>query len=144
MVSSIQIVVDCADPAALAAFWATALGYKLQDPPDGFASWPEWLEAQGVPEEQWNSASAVVDPDGDGPRLFLQQVPEPKTAKNRWHLDLNVSGGPSVPLEERQQRVTAEAERLVAAGATLVGFREKLGDYWAAMLDPEGNEFDIQ
>ena len=144
MATSIQIVIDCADPGALGTFWATALRYKVQDPPEGHASWQEWLEAMGVPEEQWNDANALVDPDGAGPRVFLQRVPEAKTVKNRWHLDINASGGPGSPADERQRLIEAEVERLVAAGATLVGYLEKMGDRWAAMLDPEGNEFDIQ
>ena len=57
----------------------------------------DWLRDQGIPEEHWNDASAVVDPDGAGPRNYLQRVPEPKTFKNRVHLDLNVSGGAPVP-----------------------------------------------
>ena len=61
----IQITLDCADPAALAAFWAEALGYKLQDPPGDFRTWDEALDAMGVPPERRNDASAVVDPAGD-------------------------------------------------------------------------------
>ncbi len=83
MARDVQITFDCADPAALAAFWAEALGYRLQDPPGGFATWDEALEAMGVPPENRNDASAVVDPDGAGPRLFFQRVPEPKRVKNR-------------------------------------------------------------
>lgn len=144
MATSVQIVLDCADPAGLAQFWATALGYKLQDPPEGYASWPEWLSAQGVPEDQWNSASAVVDPMGQGPRLYFQRVPEPKTVKNRVHLDLNVGGAHGTPLEERRTRVDAEAERLTAAGAARLREMEERGEYWVNMQDPEGNEFDVQ
>src|SRR6185437_16561409 len=99
-----QVVIDCADPAKLSAFWADALGYKLQDPPRGFASWQAFLEANHVPESEWNSASAIVDPDGSGPRFFFQRVPEPKTVKNRMHVDLNVSGGMQAPIEERRAR----------------------------------------
>ena len=46
-----------------------------------------------VPEERWNDASAIIDPDGNGPRIYFQRVPEPKTVKNRLHLDVN-AGGP--------------------------------------------------
>jgi len=49
MATGIQVVMDCADPANLAAFWAEALHYKLQDPPDGFATWQDWLKAHGIP-----------------------------------------------------------------------------------------------
>ncbi|HYF66176.1 MAG TPA: VOC family protein, partial [Herpetosiphonaceae bacterium] len=85
MATSVQVVFDCADPTRLSEFWAATLGYKLQDPPGGAASWEEWLTAQGIPESEWNSASAIVDPDGKGPRIFFQRVPEPKTVKNRVH-----------------------------------------------------------
>lgn len=144
MATPLQVVFDCADPARLAQFWASALGYKLQDPPEGYSSWEEWLQAQGVPEDHWNSASAVVDPDGAGPRIYFQRVPEPKTVKNRVHLDVNAGGGHETPLEERRRRVDAEAERLIGIGATRVRSLEERGEYWVTMYDPEGNEFDVQ
>jgi len=134
-----QVAFDCADPGALAQFWLQALpGYQLQPPPPGFDSWEAFLEAQSVPREQWNSRSAIV---GDGPRLFFQQVPEPKTAKNRVHLDLHAGGGPSVAIDEQRTNVRAEVERLTALGATLVEEHEEMGVVWAVMTDPEGNEF---
>ena len=83
MARTVQIVIDCADPAAVAEFWAQALGYVVQPPPDGFATWQDALAAWGVPKDRWDSASAVVDPDGVGPRVFLQKVPEAKVAKMR-------------------------------------------------------------
>lgn len=145
MATAFQVVIDCADPAALSRFWASALRYKLQDPPEGSASWPEWLAAHGIPEERWNDASAVVDPDGNGPRIYFQRVPEGKTVKNRLHLDLNVSAGPGGDEAERRKQVNAEAQRLVACGASLVDAKEsELGEYCVAMRDPEGNEFDVQ
>lgn len=76
MARDIQVTYDCADPARLAAFWADALGYRVQAPPEGFASWDDALEAFGVPPEHRNDASAVVDPQGAGPRLFFQRVPD--------------------------------------------------------------------
>ena len=88
MATSIQVTFDAADPDRLASFWAAALNYKKQDPPEGYASWEEFLAGQGIPETEWNSASAIVDPDGAGPRIFFQQVPESKRSKNRVHLDL--------------------------------------------------------
>jgi Glyoxalase-like domain len=81
MARDIQITFDCADPAGLAAFWVEALGYQLQDPPQGFESWEQALETMGVPPESRNDASAVVDPEGSGPRLYFQRVPEPKQTK---------------------------------------------------------------
>jgi hypothetical protein len=144
MATAIQVVFDCADPARISAFWAEALHYQLQDPPEGYASWPEFLTAQGVPEDQFNSASAVVDPDGRGPRIYFQRVPESKIVKNRVHLDLNVSGGPGIALDERRPRVDAEVERLRALGATTFRAVEERGEYWVVMQDPEGNEFCVQ
>ncbi|WP_208648830.1 VOC family protein [Micromonospora inaquosa] len=79
----VQITFDCADPARLAAFWAEALGYQVQAPPGDFESWDQALEAMGVPPENRNDASAVVDPEGTRPRLFFQRVPEGKTGEPR-------------------------------------------------------------
>jgi len=134
-----QITFDCADPAALSAFWAEALpGYALQAPPPGFDSWDAFLEAQGVPPEHRNDASAIV---GDGPRVYFQKVPEPKTAKSRVHLDLQAGGGPSVPIEEQRARIAENVRRLQALGATVVDEHAELGVAWTIMTDPEGNEF---
>ena len=144
MAIGVQVVIDCADPARLAEFWAAALGYRLQEPPAGFASWPDFLTARGVPESEWNSANAVVDPEQRGPRLFFQRVPEPKTVKNRVHLDLNVGGGPETPLERRRERVDAEVQRLQQIGASRLRVGEQRGEYWVVMQDPEGNEFCVQ
>jgi hypothetical protein len=144
MATAFQVTFDCADPDRLARFWAAALGYKLQDPPAGFATWPAFLDDQGIQEELWNSASAVVDPDGNGPRIFFQQVPEPKRVKNRVHLDVNVGGGHGTPIEERQRRVHTEVERLVGLGATRQSAVEQRGEYWVVMHDPERNEFCLQ
>lgn len=145
MATGMQVVIDCADPARLADFWAAALHYTIQDPPGGFATWEEFLRSQNVPESEWNSASAVVDPEGSGARVYFQRVPETKALKNRVHLDLNVGGGHTAGLEEKQRRVDVEVERLKTLGATV--FREGLvkdGEYWVVMQDPEGNEFCVQ
>jgi hypothetical protein len=145
MATSIQLVFDTADPDRQAHFWAEALGYGLQPPPEGFDSWESFLRSEGIPEERWNEASAITDPDGKGPRIFFQRVPEGKTAKNRLHLDINASGGRGVALEDRKQRVDDEVKRLKALGATdKRGAIEKDGEYWVRMNDPEGNEFCIQ
>src|SRR5579871_4703131 len=106
MATSIQVVFDCADPDAQAAFWAAALGYVVQPPPEGYESWEAFAEAQGM-AEMIGKVSAVVDPDGKGPRIFLQKVPEAKVVKNRLHLDLNVSDRRQVGAEEGQKRVAA-------------------------------------
>jgi len=136
----VQVTFDCADPAALAQFWAAVLGYVVQPPPDGFASWEEALRAFGVPPSEWNSRSAVVDPDGSRPRVFFQRVPEPKSVKNRLHLDVRVGGAG----EDRMARLGAEADRLVALGARLLRRVEPDGAMEAGFItlaDPEGNEF---
>ena len=144
MAIGVQVVFDCADPDGLAHFWARALGYKLQDPPPGYRSWEDWARDNGIPEERWNDQSAVVDPDGIGPRLYFQRVPEPKTVKNRVHLDLNISGGPfAAPLEERRAKIDAEVERLLGLGATRLRVGEERGQYWVVMQDPEGDELCV-
>ena len=145
MAIPIQVVFDCADPPVVARFWADTLGYQLQGPPEPTAEWQAWLVEHGVPEEQWNDASAIVDPDGNGPRIYFQRVPEPKAVKNRLHLDVNAGGPPGTPPSERRARVDQAAERLATAGATLVSAStNEYGEYCVNMLDPEGNEFDVQ
>ena len=142
MTRDAQVTFDCADPAAVAAFWAEALGYRLQGPPAGYASWPEALEAMGIPAEHHNDASAVVDPEGVGPRLFFQRVPEGKVTKNRVHLD--VRAAPGLAGDARMAALEAEAERLTAHGATRLQRHEPeppLGAGHIVMADPEGNEF---
>ncbi len=64
MAIPVQVTFDCADPAGVASFWAEALGYKLRDPPEGYASWPDFLTAIGVPDKDWNKASAIVGSGG--------------------------------------------------------------------------------
>jgi hypothetical protein len=140
----VQVVFDAADPDRLAHFWADALGYQLEPPPPGFATWQEFLQARNIPEELWNSASAVVDPSGRGPRIYFQRVPEPKTLKNRCHLDLNVGGGRTATVEERRERVESARDRLVGAGAEEIYVRDERGEYSITMADPEGNEFCLQ
>lgn len=144
MARSVQIVFDCRDPEVLSTFYATALGYKLQDPPEGFASWEEALRAWEVPEEEWNDASAIVDPDGRGPRLCFQRMDTSKPGKNRVHLDVNVSGGPKAPLEERKAQVDEEVERLRRMGARRQRSWEERGAYWVVMEVLESNEFCVQ
>jgi Glyoxalase-like domain len=141
MAVRLQVVFDAADPPKLAAFWGEAIGYVEEDPPDGFGSWESWAVANGLPREDWDNYASRVDPDGAGPRLFFQRVPEPKTAKNRVHLDLAVSGGRETPIEDRRRRVADAVERAVAAGATRVKAYDEAGQHWVVLQDPEGNEF---
>jgi len=140
MAIKVQVTFDAADPPALAAFWGELLGYVEQDPPEGFDSWEAWAVANDLPRERWDDYAARVDPDGAGPRLYFQRVPEPKTAKNRVHLDLAV-GGRGTPPEESRALVAAAVERAVAAGATRVREVDEGGEHWVVMQDPEGNEF---
>ena len=146
MAASFQLVIDCADPDRLSRFWAAALGYELEPPPSGFASWDEYWRDVGVPEAELGvGADCIIDPGGAGPRIWFQVVPESKTIKNRLHLDIGVGGGRAFPIAVRKQRIDAEARRLAGLGATMVKVLEEEGlDHYAvAMTDPEGNEFDI-
>jgi hypothetical protein len=143
---SFQICIDCADPDRLARFWASALGYVLEPPPEGHASWDDYWREVGVPEEELGiGADSIVDPDGRGPRIWFPIVPEGKTIKNRLHLDIRASGGRGTPLESRKRLIDAEAARLAGLGATItrVLYQEGIDHYGVAMKDPEGNEFDI-
>ncbi len=142
MTRQFQVTFDCADPAALAAFWAEVLGYEVQAPPEGFDSWPAALAAFGVPESEWNSRSAILPVDGDGPRVFFQRVPEGKSVKNRVHLDVRVA--PALSGDERMAAFEAEADRLEALGATRAYRVEPAPPMefgFLTMRDPEGNEF---
>lgn len=138
----VQITFDCADPDALAAFWREVLGYRVPPPPPGFPDWDAALTAWAVPEEQRGSRSAALPPEGEqGPRLFFQRVPEEKVAKNRVHLD--VRAAPGLRGTARMAALEAEAERLVALGATRVRRVDPDGGMEAGfvvLLDPEDNE----
>ena len=117
---------DAAEPHRLAAFWALALGYVDEpgyDDPDG---------------------ASIVDPDGRGAAIGFLRVPEPKTAKNRMHVDIRVAGEPPWDMGERERLIRAKAAELTQAGATAV--REESYDGTmghVVMLDPEGNEFCV-
>ena len=141
MTAKFSLTMDAADPLVLGEFWALALGYVREPPPAPHATWEETLTAWGLPTERWNDANAIVDPDGVGPRIFIQKVAEPKTAKNRLHIDVRVS---SSAQQKDREGMRAKADQLVAAGATLVSvFDEEFAGHWIVMLDPEGNEFCV-
>lgn len=145
MATTFQVTFDCADPERVSRFWMAALGYQQSEPPEGFSNWDEWATDAGIPEESWSDFRDAVDPDGVGPRLFFQRVPEPKTVKNRVHLDVNVGGGREVAIDERRPTIDAEVERLVGEGATkLREGSEGEGSYFVVMQDPEGNELCLQ
>jgi len=150
MTLDFQVTFDARDPLALSQFWSAVLGYVHPPPPgvtlapdaDPIAAWHEFLERSGVPEDQRNSSSALVDPTGKRPRIFFQQVPEGKTAKNRVHLD--VRAAPHLRGDERMEMLEAECGRLECLGAKRVRRVEpeppqSLG--FIVMEDPEGNEF---
>jgi catechol 2,3-dioxygenase-like lactoylglutathione lyase family enzyme len=150
MSSRFQVTFDARDPAALSAFWRDVLGYVHPGPPgvdlpegaDPLAAWDEFLAGRGVPEDQRNTASALEDPEGRGPRLFFQQVPEDKAAKNRVHLDVRVA--PGLQGEARMAALEAECARLVGLGATRVRRHEPeppMTFGHLVLTDPEGNEF---
>ncbi len=114
-----NITVDCRDPFELARFWRGALGYV--DTPDD-------RNEPADPEAQ------IIDPRGLHPGLLFIGIPEPKSVKNRVHLDV-------VPEGTRD----AEVERLLGLGATLVDdLRTADGAGWAVLADPEGNEFCVE
>ncbi len=139
MAVGIDLTLDCADAQLLAAFWKTALGYVDEPPPAPFATREEWLATLDLPEEDAEGDGAwLCAPDGSGPRLSLLTVPEPKTAKNRLHLDIRLPGHGTAG--DRWARITAEVARLVTAGGTVL---ESFDGHHVVMIDPEGNEFCV-
>ncbi|MFP5021309.1 VOC family protein [Pseudonocardia phyllosphaerae] len=150
MSRQVQITVDAHDPRALSLFWRDALGYVVPAPPgvtlapgtDVLAAWDDFLDGIGVPADRRNTSSAVEDPDGAGPRLFFQQVPEAKTTKNRLHLD--VRAAPGLTGDDRMAALETECARLVALGARRLRRDEPappLSHGFIVLADPEGNEF---
>ncbi|GII99170.1 hypothetical protein CLV28_1812 [Sediminihabitans luteus] len=140
MARTMQVTFDAKDPEALGRFWCHALGYQVEPPPEGFATWDDALEAWGVPPEGRGDAFAITDPDGVAPRIFLQKVPEPKVAKNRVHLDVSVGGSK----DGRPERARALAAELEGHGARVVQETSERDEFWIVMQDPEGNEFCVQ
>jgi hypothetical protein len=125
MASLADIVIDCARPARLARFWAAALdGYEVAPYDDDELA---RLRALGITDVEDDPSVLVHRPDGEGPRLWLQLVPEPKRTKNRVHVDL------------RTDDVDAEIVRLVDLGARVLDHQPSAG--LVVLQDPEGNEF---
>jgi hypothetical protein len=116
-----DIVIDCHRAGPLARFWQQALDAYAIRPYDDAEI--ERLAALGLTPE----TDPTVALDGAGPTLFFQEVPEPKTAKNRLHLDLTSSGR------------LAEVNRLESLGATVLA----TFDDHTVVADPEGNEFCV-
>jgi hypothetical protein len=117
-----DIVVDCARPAPLARFWAGVLdGYQVAPYDEAELA---RLRADGIDDPEDDPTVLVEGPPGR-PRLWLVKGPEPKTVKNRVHLDLRAA--------DRD----AELTRLQDLGARVAGEV----DGWTTLTDPEGNEF---
>lgn len=137
MPPTVQIAFDAGDPHALARFWAAALGYQVEDHTEIVTH----LLATGqvredevlVDGDRRSFADVTACSSTHGPRLFFQRVPEPKSAKNRVHLDLQV-GADAAP---------AEIERLVGLGATVAWTVSDRGPVNTTLLDPEGNELCV-
>jgi len=105
------VMLDCTDIDTAVSFWTQLLGIE---------------EATRFPGYVWLTAM----PDG-GPALAFQQVPEPKTVKNRMHLDLTV--------DDR----AAFTARVLELGGARVAEHEVSGFHWSVLADPEGNEFCV-
>jgi hypothetical protein len=137
---TVQVVVDCSDPHPLADWWAEVLGWQVESQEEdfirsmidqGFATEADTTTHKGA--LVWATATAIHHPEGldRAPRILFEQVPEPKTVKNRVHLDLRNTAEPSL----------AERDRLVALGATEIGGgTEGPTVAWVVLTDPEGNE----
>jgi hypothetical protein len=150
MTANWHLTIDCADTSRLVSFWCEALGYVPEPAPDGWDSWLAYWRAAGIPEQELEGAEdgsgAIVDPEGVRPRIWFQEVPEPKSVKNRLHIDVrHTPGREAMPYAERRASVEAEVERLVALGASIASVNAPEGaDYYATTLrDPEGNEFCV-
>src|SRR6266705_2896109 len=106
-----NIVFDCADAGALATFWAGVLTTEV--------------------DAGSNQFFATVNRSADGPTLMFVQVPEPRTGKNRLHVDLAGTDW------------AAEVDRLVALGAKRHDEHDEYGTHWITLADPEGNVFGL-
>lgn len=119
------VTFDAGDPNRLAAFWSLALGYVKEAGYD------------------FVDGASLVDPHGYGPAISFLRVPEPKTAKNRCHLDIR----PAEALGDDDQRdavIRAKVAELVVAGGTVIRDATWNGHlHSVVMADPEGNEFCI-
>lgn len=135
-----QVVIDAADPHSLCDFWAEALHYDVEPTDEAFirsmvaaghAKESDTLMVKG--ELRWREGAACVDPDGVGPRVLCQLVPEGKTVKNRVHIDLRPGDVDRA----------AEVARLEKHGARQLWEGQQGPHNWVTMADPEGNEFCV-
>lgn len=138
MLNAVELTLDCADAERMAGFWKSAVGYIDEPPPAPFATRAEWLASLGERVGRRIGGAWLVDPAGVAPRLSLLEVPEPKTAKNRLHMDLRVSGD-GTP-DQKWHQIRTEAQRLVALGAAVLAEYPR---HHVVLADPEGNEFCI-
>jgi glyoxalase superfamily protein len=145
-----QLTIDSNDPARMARFWGPLLGYVPEPPPDGFDSWLAYYQYV-VPEENLDGdpedyVDRLVDPTGEGPKIWFQPVPEKKTVKTRFHFDVYVADR-SAPMEEIVATIDAKVAELVTLGATVDHPNridtDTLQRYAVVMHDPEGNEFCV-
>ena len=138
-VRQVQVTFDCADPQRVARFWCEVLGYVGPPPPEGFKTWEDFNAT--LPPEHQGEWFACSDPNGVGPRLFFQRVPEGKVAKNRVHLDVRVGTG--LVGDERLSTLEAECARLIELGAAHVNtlYADGINESCIVMQDVEGNEF---
>jgi hypothetical protein len=144
MAYDFQIAVDCADPHNLADWWAETLEWDVEKPDEDFI---RLMVAQGHATEDetathqgrlvWRTGAAIRHPEpypsGNPRRVIFQQVPEPKTVKDRIHLDLFVGA------EQRD----AVRDKLVARGATFLHSGRQGPLAWHTLADIEGNEFCV-
>jgi hypothetical protein len=139
LVKQFQVTFDCAEPERVARFWCEVLGYVVPPPPKDFATWDDVDRA--LPPERQGTWFACIDPQGVGPRLYFQRVPEGKVVKNRLHLDVRVGTG--LVGEERLAALEAECSRLVPLGAVRVRLlrADGVNESCLVMQDVEGNEF---
>jgi hypothetical protein len=95
--------------------------------------------------DEWDDAAALTDPGRGAARHHAHEGPEPKAAKNRLHLDLQVSGGRHQPAAARAEQIEATVARLIDVGATrLARYAQPDGSLdHVVMADPEGNEFCV-
>lgn len=123
MAKQFQVTFDCADPGRVGRFWCDVLGYTA---------------VAAEPQESW---FACVDPEGNGPRLYFQRVPEGKIVKNRVHLDVRVGVG--LKGAERLAVLEDECARLIDLGGTRVRLMlaDEENESCLVMHDVEGNEF---
>ncbi|MDE0122110.1 MAG: VOC family protein [bacterium] len=136
------VVVDVTDPNIMAEFWTFALGYVLQPPPQGFETWKAFADALDMSAEDRERYTAIMDPKGVGPRIVFQKVPEGKTAKNRWHIDIDIIDQ-SLPEDQHDQIRKAGVAAMIERGASEVERFDEVVGRWVLMTDPEGNEFCV-